>query len=276
MDDNRWRQLYLQCRSYNVFDRALLRTLGIAIFCAGLLAYNWHFLLEPLHRTMAFVVLATIISFAAFYELTMRDAPGGVVLAVILSVCGSAGALWLGLTLFYRPLANDQAPLLPAGQPIAGLCDAPGDGMRILLGRDQLLAGGKGPVTPFRIATCPAPSLRRSGAGLTVTGFGYDDDGTATWRLRDNELVLLEGEYLHVHRTDRSSLGLYDRWEREVFFVRYLAPDTVRIRGRFLCGGAPLVAISDNAIEVGARRFSQPRCLKDSAAGLNYAPRVEQ
>jgi hypothetical protein len=50
----------------------------------------------------------------------------------------------------------------------------------------------------------------------------------------------------------------------------------VRIRGRFLCGGAPLVAISDNAIEVGARRFSQPRCLKDSAAGLNYAPRVEQ
>jgi hypothetical protein len=250
-----------------------VRTLGIAIFCTGLLLYNWDFLLAPLHRTMAFVLLATIVSFAAFYELTVRDAPGGVVLAVILSVCGSAGALWLGLTLFYRPLANDHAPLLPAGERIAGLCDPPEGGMRILLGRDQLLASGKGPVTPFRVATCPAPSVRRSAAGLTVAGFGYDDDGTATWRLRDNELVLLEGEYLHVHRPDRYSLGLYDRWEREVFFIRYLTPDTVRIRGRFLCGGAPLVTISDSAIEIGARRLSQPRCLKNSAAGLNYVSR---
>jgi hypothetical protein len=250
-----------------------VRTLGIAIFCAGLLAYNWNFLLAPLHRTMALVLLATIVSFAAFYELTVRDAPGGVVLAVILSVCGSAAALWLGLTLFYRPLANDHAPLLPAGERLAGLCDPPEGGMRILLGRDQLLASGKGPMAPFRIATCPAPSLRRSAAGLTVAGFGYDDDGTATWRLRDNELVLLEGEYLHVHRPDRSSLGLYDRWEREVFFIRYLTRDAVRIRGRFLCGGAPLVAISDSAIEIGARRLSQPRCLKNSAAGLNYVSR---
>jgi hypothetical protein len=175
--------------------------------------------------------------------------------------------------MFYRPLANDQAPLLPAGERIVGLCNVPEDGVRILLGRDQLLASGKGPITPFRIATCPAPSLRRSAAGLTVAGFGYDDDGTAIWQLRDNQFALLEGEYLHVHRPDRSSLGLYDRWEREVFFIRYLAPDTVRIRGRFLCGDVPLVAIGDNAIEIGARRLSQRRCLRDSAAGLNYVPR---
>jgi hypothetical protein len=146
--------------------------------------------------------------------------------------------------------------------------------MRILAGADQLVTSGKGPVTTFRVATCPAPSLRRSAAGLTVTGFGYDDDGNAIWELRDNRFARLQGEYLHVHRPDRSNLGLYDKWEREIFFVRYLAPDTVRIRGRFLCGGVPLVAISDSAIEIGARRFSQRRCLKDSGAGLNYVPRV--
>jgi hypothetical protein len=116
--------------------------------------------------------------------------------------------------------------------------------------------------------------LRRNAARLTVTGFGYDDDGNAIWELRNNRFARLQGEYLHVHRSDSSSLGLYDKWEREIFFVRYLAPDTVRIRGRFLCGGAPLVAISDSAIEIGARRFSQQRCLNDKAGGLNYVPRA--
>ena len=63
---------------------------GIAIFCAGLLVYKWHFLLEPLHRAMTLMVLVTIISFAAFYELTMRDAPSGVVLAMQSCRCVAA------------------------------------------------------------------------------------------------------------------------------------------------------------------------------------------
>jgi hypothetical protein len=273
---NALRQLYIQCRTYISFDRALVRTLGIAGFCAGLLIYDWPFLLSPLHRAMTLAVLVVVISFAAFYELTVRDAPGGAVLAVILSVCGFAGALWLGLTLFYRPLPNDHAPLLPAGERTAGLCPAPEGGMRILVGRDQLLTSGKGPVkglvTPFRIASCSAPSFRRDARGLMVTGFGYDGDGTVIWELRDNQFARLQGDYLHVHRPDQSSLGLYDKWEREIFFIRYLAPDAVRIRGRFVCGTAPLVTMGGSTIEIGARQLSQPRCLKDSAGGLNYVP----
>jgi len=273
--DREWmRQLYLQCRSYITLDRALARALAILVFCVGMLIYNWHFVLEPMHRTMALPVLVTIVSFAAFYELSLRDVSSGAVLAAILALWGGAAALWLSLILFYRPLPNDHAPLRPAGDRSAGVCAAPEGGMRVLLGRDELLMSGKGPMTPFRIGTCPGPSLRRGAAGLAVTGFGYDDDGTVIWRLRDNELVLLEGEYLHAHRPDRSSLGLYDRLEREVFYIRTLTPDTVRIRGRFLCNGAPLVAVSDSAIDIGERRLSQPRCLRDGAAGLNYVPRV--
>jgi len=105
-----------------------------------------------------------------------------------------------------------------------------------------------------------------------VTGFGYDGDGTVIWELRDNQFARLQGDYLHVHRPDQSSLGLYDKWEREIFFIRYLAPDVVRIRGRFVCGTAPLVTMGSSTIEIGTHRFSQPRCLKDSAGGLNYVP----
>jgi hypothetical protein len=272
MDRHRLRQLYLQCRTYTTFDRALVRSFAITAFCAGLLAYDWHFILEPLHRAMALPLLAAIIGFAVFYELTIRDVSSGVVLAAILTVGGATGALWLSLILFHKVLPNDHAPLRPAGGQVADLCAAPADRMRILLGSDRLVTNAKGLVTPFRIATCPAPSLRRTAQGLTVSGFGYDEDGNALWRLRDNQFARLDGEYLHVHRPDRSSLGIYDRWEREIFFVRYLAPDTVRIRGLFFCGAAPPVAVGDSAIEIGARRFSQPRCLNDSAGGLNYVP----
>src|SRR6185437_3537324 len=269
MDRDGLRQLYIQCRAYIEPDRTLVRTAAIAIFCIGLLVYNWSLILEPLHRAMALPLLATIISFAVFYELTMRDVPSGAVLAAILTLGGVAGALWLGLILFYKALPNDHAPLPPAGDHVADVCAAPEGGMRVLLGRDELLTRGKGAVTPFRIAGCPAPSLRRTAQGLMVSGFFYDDDGNALWRLRDNQFARLDGDYLHVHRPDRSSLGIYDKGEREIFFLRYLAPDAVRIRGRLLCGAAPRVSVSNRAIEIGGQRLSRPRCLK---AGLNYAP----
>jgi hypothetical protein len=265
------RQLYIQCRTYIAFDRALLRTACLAAFCIGLLVYAWPFILAPMHRTLALPTLVTIVSFVAFYELSLRDVPSGAVLTAILALCGGAGALWLGLILFYRPLPNDHAPLRPASDHVADVCAAPKGSMRVLLGHDQLVTGGKGPATPFRIASCPAPSLKRTAQGLTVSGFGYDDDGNAIWRLRDNQFARLQGDYLHVHRPDRASLGIYDKGEREVFFIRYLAPDAVRVRGRFLCGAAPLVSVGDDTIEIGGQRLSQPRCLK---GGVNYLPRM--
>ena len=159
MNHDRLRELCRQCRTSLAFDRALVRTLAIVTFCAGLFVYDWHFILAPLHRDMTLLLLATVISFAAFYELTLRDAPSGAVLAVILAICGGAGALWLGLTLFYKPLANDHAPLLPAGDDVTGLCPAPDGGMRILHGRDQLLTTGKGTVRPFRGRRLSRPQL---------------------------------------------------------------------------------------------------------------------
>jgi hypothetical protein len=266
------RLLYIQSRTYIAFDRALLRTLLLAAFCVWLVVAHRHLLLSPLHRAMALAVMSTIISFIAFYELTVRDAPSGAVLAVILSVLGGAALLWLGLVLFYTPLPNDHAPLRPDRDHVSGLCVPAQSGMRVLVGWDQLLAKGDGQFTPFRVADCPAPSLRRTAQGLMVSGFGYDGDGSVIWQLSDNRFTRLEDDSLHLHRFDRGSLGIYDRWEREIFFVRFLAPDAVRMRGRFLCGAAPPVNISERVIEIGAQELSRPRCLKAGAA-VNYAPR---
>src|SRR5579883_871276 len=268
--DPAWpRQLYLQCKTYIRFDRVLLRSLVLLGLCLWLVIAGWHFVLAPEHRVLALALLASILSFAAFYDLTLRDAPSGMVLALILFLCGGAGALWLGLALFYRPLANDQTPLAPAGASMTGLCPGPAGALHLLIGPDDIVAHG----APFRVGTCPAPAIARTAHGLRVTGFGYDDDGNTMWQLKANRFDRLEGDYLHVHRQDASSLGLYDRWEREIFFIRYLAPDAVRIRVCLLFRPAPAVTISDDAVEIGSRRFTRPRCL---TASPNYAPRVEQ
>ena len=71
------------------------------------------------------------------------------------------------------------------------------------------------------------------------------------------------GDYLHIHRPDKSTLGIYDRWENEILYVRYHDPSTVWVRGRFLCGDYPPVTIKEDSVTVGYTRLSQPSCLLD-------------
>ena len=73
----------------------------------------------------------------------------------------------------------------------------------------------------------------------------------------------MPGDYLHVDRPDSSSLGVYDRWENEILYVRHLNPGAVRLRGRFLCGDYPRVSVNNASVTVGYARLRRPDCLLD-------------
>jgi hypothetical protein len=253
-----------------MIGRAQIRTLVILGGCLALLVHNWPFIEAPLHRLMALTVLATVLSFAAFYELSMRDASTGWVLVAVLGVIGAAAVIWLLFTLFYRPLPNDHAPLVAAGEPFAA-CSTQVGALEVELGKGAVI-GRTSSIQPFQVGSCPGPTLRRTPHGLLVNTFGYDDDGTVIFQVRDNQFTVLLGDYLHLHRPDRSSLGIYDKWEREVFYLRYVNQNTIRIRGRFLCGDAPLVTIDDGEIRIGEhRRISGDFCIASSRA-INFSP----
>ena len=100
---------------------------------------------------------------------------------------------------------------------------------------------------PFRAGICPGPHLTRTPRGLMIDFAGYDSSGAIIFRIQNNQFSLLQGDYLHIHRPSRSSLGLYGKNESEIFFVRYLAPGAVRIRGRFLCGDIAPQIIADDS-----------------------------
>jgi len=247
-----------------VTRRDVLRGAVLATICLSVLVYDWNYLAWPMHRVMALLAMTTVFSFCWFYELTMHDAPMGRVLAGVLVIMGGAVLLWLGLTLLVHPLPDDDAPLIAAGESLDMQgCAAPPGTLTVAVGADRISGTGRGAFTPFKVGSCPGPSLSVTSRGLMVEDHGYDDDGNMAFKIRHNLFERLSGDWLHIHRPDRHSLGVYDHWEKEILFVRYVAPGQVRVRGRFLCGDYPPVTIANNDVTVGEARYSHPVCLLD-------------
>lgn len=242
----------------------LLRGAVLAAICLGVLVYDWDSLAWPMHRVMALLVMTAVFSFCWFYELTMCDAPMGRVLAGVLVIMGGAVLSWLGLTLFVRPLPDDDAPLVAAGEvPDLQGCAVPPGTLVVAAGADRIISRSRAPFMPFKIAGCSGPNLRLTPRGLVVDDIGYDGDGSVAFTLRHNLFQRLMGDWLHPHRPDRTSLGIYDQWENEILYVRYLGQGAIRVRGRFLCGEYPPVEITNDAVTVGETRYRRPDCLLD-------------
>jgi hypothetical protein len=243
-------------------DKEWMRTLVLAGVCLILPVYNWHYIIAPSHRAMTLLILSALLSGAVFYELTMRDASMEWVLAGILGVMGIATVAWIALLWFSAPLANDHTPLV-AARDSSGItnCAVPPQALQIILGGTRAIGRGNGPFTAFRTGICAGPSVTRTPGGLLVSAFGYDDDGTLVYRLRNNQFEPIQEDYLHLHRTDRSTLSLYDKRENEIFYLRYLNPGAVRVRGRFLCGETRTVVIRNDEVTIAGGRLSQPPCI---------------
>ena len=178
----------------------LVRGLVLAGICLGVLIYDWHFLAWPMHRVMALLVMTAVFTFAWFYELTMRDAPMGRVLTGVLAIMGGAVLLWLGLTLFARPLPDDATPLIAAGETLDMQgCAVPPGTLTVAVGADRITSRGRGAFVPFTVSGCAGPSLAVTPQGLVVNDFGYDGDGSVAFTLRHGLFQRLMGDWLHIH-----------------------------------------------------------------------------
>jgi hypothetical protein len=234
--------------------KGLLRALALALFCVALIIFNWRGVLEPQHRPMTLMLLTGALGIVLFCELMLREAAMEWILVALIALMGAGGLVWAALSVFYVPLPNDHAPLLPERTRLTDLgCRVPKNGLSVAAGQSWI-AGSASAFVPFRAGTCPGPSLTRTREGLLINFTGYDSSGAIIFRIENNQFSLLLGNYLHMHRPNRSTLALYDKNENEVFYLRYLAPDRVRVRGRFLCGDTAPLTITDSS--------AAPHCLR--------------
>jgi hypothetical protein len=119
-----------------------------------------------------------------------------------------------------------------------------------------VLGKGPGPFTPLLVDDCVTLKLTRKAGGLMVQSFGYAFTEDIAFHVMDNVYEPDSALQLRASRPDRSTFLLLDRFDKEVLYVRYLNPNAVRIRGRFLCGMSPQAVIRDDAILVGGVRIS--------------------
>lgn len=232
------------------------RLTGIAGYVLLMLALFHKNLVVPETRDIAVLGLATALSLAVGYELSMRGR-GDWALPIVLMIPAVIGAS-LGFWQFLTTPVPSTGPLLAADEPtpLSTCRDAPALGDLVMrLGTSQVIGKGPGPFVPLLATDCPTVKLIRRGKGLVVQAFGYDNTNSLAYSVRENRLELTIVPDLRTRRPDPSTFVLADRFNQEVIYVRYLNPGAVRIRGRFLCGANPQVLVRDEGTWVGGFRL---------------------
>jgi hypothetical protein len=137
--------------------------------------------------------------------------------------------------------ANDPTP--PNG------CDTspiPGDAMKVLIGNNAVANMGFGKFTTLKIGNCEVLSLERTSQGVFVNADFFDGTDNPA-RIRNNEIVALNGENYTARQTrDLSTVIVKDKRGQELLYVRFINPNTVRVRGVFGCAGHRPVLVTDD------------------------------
>jgi len=190
------------------------------------------------------------------YELAIRDVSSRWTAGCIIVLVGTS-LVGYGAWLATRPPVPT-GPLLPAGEstPHAACVEKLGpEGLVMAFGTDRAVGTGSGPFQPITVGDCTVMALRRVGQGLMIRAFFYDWNGDVAFGVNDNKYEPTLPLQLRSFRPDPHTFVILDRFDKEVLYVRYLNPNAVRIRGRFLCGEAPQAVIRDDAILVGGFRI---------------------
>lgn len=116
---------------------------------------------------------------------------------------------------------------------------------KVLIG-DNAVAGAFGPITPLQIGACKVVTVDPKADGLRINADLYDESGNLVATIKDNTFHALSGPHSSVERQgDLSTLVVRDGIGNELLYVKYLNPNTVRIRGVFGCPGHIPVRVRD-------------------------------
>jgi hypothetical protein len=224
------------------------------------LALIWGFFSGSSALSFGIVAVLGLINALALliaYELAIRDLPSGWIAGGVFALVGGS-LMAYGGWLATRP-PTPTGPLLPAHEStLQARCVekvGPKD-LVMAFGANRAVGTGPGPFTPIKVDDCTVMALRRVGQGLMVKAFFYDFNGDVAFSVNDNVYEPTMPLSLRPFRPDPHTIVVLDRFDKEVLYVRYLNPNAVRIRGRFLCGTAPQAVIRDDVILVGGVRLN--------------------
>lgn len=230
---------------------------GLRMAFTGLLIWIFFSGSSALSFGLAAVLgVVTALAVLLGYELSIRDVSPAWIAGLLFTLIGGSVAAY-GTWLATRP-PPPTGPLLPANEPTPQAACVEKIGPKDLVmafGTDRAVGLGPGPFYPMKVGDCTVIALRHAGRGLMVNAFFYDFNDDVAFMVNDNVYEPTMPLQLRPFRPDPHTLVILDRFDKEVLYIRYLNPNAVRIRGRFLCGTSPQAVIRDDMILAGGFRM---------------------
>lgn len=146
---------------------------------------------------------------------------------------------------------NDPTPPSGCDDAFPGAVEP--NALKIFIAGNAYFRKGFGKITAVEIGrdpnACQVLTVERTATGITVGAELYGENGQLMARISKGEFHAISGEHSHVERQgDLSTLVIKDASGKELLYVRYLNPTTVRARGVFGCPGHRPIAFTDTGM----------------------------
>ncbi len=226
--------VYLAADVFGLWNESHFWTLVVAIIGIGALAYAEFSHLWFLATVALSIVSSTIIYFRAPPILPTETPNHGWLLA-----------------------ANDRTPLNGCSQ-----FRMPSDALLFIAGTNAAWTQSKGKSTVLSIGGTSILSVERDGDRLAFDADIFDEAGELVVRVVKNEFHLISGKFSYAddRTADRSTLAVFDKFGKEMLFVKAVNKTTVVVRGRLMAPDHSGVFIDDQQMIVNFNGHLEMNC----------------
>jgi hypothetical protein len=208
------------------------------------------------NHLVALLIFASFVALVLIYELHTRGWGFG-------SIAGfSLGCYVLAWIIFQivgpnLPVETDrEIYLVPGNKPTPRApCDhnsqtiPPKGAIAFLVGSNEFWSSRSGESDIITLDGKAVVSMKKSDRGLQFDIEMFDLNKKLVATIKNNKSTLIPKNYSHKERsTDRSTLSLYDDYDKEILYVEYLNDKTILIRGVFTGPNGTTIVVDDNQI----------------------------
>lgn len=205
-----------------------------ALACLALvLAFAWN--TWPIRIGIVGVAaLATLTSLLLAYELAIRQVQIEWIAATIGATICAAGVAYLVWQVVGPP--EPTGPLRAGNErtPRTSCAIALSSGTKILVALEHPRSGEANAFRLLTVDGCPILQFTEISNGLAVNATFYDRGNDIAFQLVGNSYEPAMDLRLKEYRPDPNTLAIFDHLGREVFYLRYLNPNAVLVRGTYL------------------------------------------
>jgi hypothetical protein len=189
---------------------------------------------------------------------------------LILSAC--VAFIAFGLNLYVGPNLPEETTihgyLIPdkIDTPLIN-CTSKADEVSLILGTSAFTTDYTGVIPVFKSGECVPLHLQKTHDGLAVDFDMYTPQQDLISRLINNEWRLVPSEFSYQEHPDRSTLQVFDKRGKELFFIKYLNSKVIWLRGVFSCGAQQPVVVDNNSITTQGETFVMGNIVRGTGNG---------